>query len=136
MFRKLNIIVLALVINLCFISITTVSAENIYNNSMHNKYSNTYQPPGRSIENDIIISFLAPYIYDAFTKQNIKAKEFVSGTAYITSLERLPDNKFKIQLYINAFTEPPFEPPYGFYNVTVITDGKSVDVTEITPAGS
>lgn len=131
MFRKLNILTLALVITLCFICITPVSAKNIYVNYMQHKY----QPPGKTIETEFIISFLSPYIHDAFTKQKIQAKEFIPDTTNITSIEKLPDDKFKVSLYIHTFTTPPFEPPYGYYDVTVITDGKSVEVTEIKPTG-
>lgn len=135
MFRKLSILALALVTTLCFICITPVSAKNVYDNYMHHRYINRYQPPGKTIETEFIISFLSPYIHDAFDKQKIQAKEFIPDTTTITSIEKLPNNKFKVSLYIRTFGDPSFSPPYGYYDVTVITDGNSVEVTEITPVG-
>ncbi len=139
MSKKLNmtilVLVLALVLNLCFINAAPVLAKNAYNSYINNKHTNT-KPPGKTIGNDVIIAFLVPYVQDAFTKENIEANKFSYDTTSVMSIKSMPNNRFEIKLYINTYSTPPFEPPFGYYHVTVITDGISVDIIDIHESGN
>lgn len=137
MSKKLNIaiLVLSLVLNLCFIHASPILAKNAYTSYTNNKPANT-QPPGKTIETDVIIAFIVPYVKETFVKKNIKANNLSNDNSSVMSIKSIPNNKFEVRLHIKTFYSPSSESPFKYYHVTVITDGISIDITDIHEVGS
>ncbi len=128
MVKNLSILFSVLILVSYFTHINPVYANSI--SSMY-KYDTAYQPPGKTVKDDVIIAFLEPYLYDAFKTKGISANQVNLDTSIITSITPLPNREFKIELYANTSTTQSGGPPYGIYIVTIITDGKSVNITSI-----
>lgn len=128
MIKKLNILFSVLILFLYFTHINPVYANSI---SSMDKHGTVYQPPGKTDSDDVIIAFLEPYIYDAFNLKGISANQINLDTSIITSITPLPNREFRIELYVNTSTTQSGSPPYGIYNVIIITDGKSVNIVSV-----
>ncbi len=134
MIRKLNILFLALILMLCCIYVTPVSA--ITSNNYFNIYksNNENRQPLKTPEGDLLIRVFYPHIQNAFKEQNILNYGFDERLSTVLSVNKLSTAEYEVKFYIGISTDPN-KPSYGIYVVTVVTDGVSTKVTSIEARG-
>lgn len=131
MFKKLGFLSLMLLFLLLITHINSVSAISISNYFSIKESNSPYQIPGKNVDDDVILAFIMPHIRNAFKNQNINTGNLTLNSSFITSTKILPNNQFQIEVYVRTLSNSPSNTPLTFYIVTVVTDGKSVNITDI-----
>lgn len=128
MIKKLSSQILIFTLLLCNGYTTSILAENISNYSI---CSYNIQQPGKNLKTDIIIAFLLSHIHDVFKNENITLDPVDLNTIVITSITPLPDENFQIKLHLHTTTKQNYKAPYGIYDISLITDGTNIKITDI-----
>ncbi len=130
MLKKLNALFLALELILCFIYFTPAAAITTASNSNVNNYSNINNQPTTTVEKDLILHILLPYISNALMEKNIKPSQFDLNDITVFSINKISDEAYEVKVYIRILSEFPGA-PFQFYIITFTIDRESISVTDI-----
>lgn len=131
MIRKLSLLFLVLELILSSIYFIPIAAMTTANNSNIHNYANINQPATSTIEKELLVNILAPYISKALEERNIKPSQFNLDDITIFSIRKLPESDiFEVKAYIRILSEFPGA-PFTFDIITFNIDRNSIRVTDI-----